>query len=524
MGLFGKAKKFVRGLGPAEPVEPQAFRVSCPEGHVIRGRRTEGYQALRCPDCGAGVFVLPQSPLPMPPTPAIRAEEAAAGEGVYADDSPIPLADHVPEGAIDEGEVEWLEPVEPGAEYPDDQPTPAFDPVDAAVSELPEGADAPASPRRPQSSPKPKPSPKRPAPGPEECRARPTQQRPKPQRPRAARPGARTILVPDRPSLGDRLRRNRPMLVGLAVVVVVLGTVAFSVYRNARRDYPALVQQGREEGIPALDDGDFDRANRILSRAAEAVEALGGQIGGAEEVRQAAREAAIFVDLIPERLEEILDERARTVDESEWQSTFDRLYRGRSILLSAEVTGTPDTSGRFEINYRVLNRTATSPRVGRIDFEGFRLFESGGPRVGTQLQFGARLEGVWSEEDGYRIQLQPESGVTITRFDALDALGWEPIETASRPPSPMGVPPLDPILLATLLAPPSATQDLKDQTRQQVLERLGAPRSYARSASQGEFVEQWIYDGPSGTRQYLNFVQSTARSGPAVVRDQFFLR
>ncbi|QDV37831.1 hypothetical protein [Tautonia plasticadhaerens] len=522
MGLFGKAKKFVKGLGPAEPVEPQAFRVSCPEGHVIRGRRTEGYQALRCPDCGAGVFVLPQSPLPMPPAPATRADEAAVGAGGPSDDAPIPLADHVPEGAIDEGEVEWLEPVEPGAGLPGEQPTPAFDPVEAAVSELPEGEEVPEPPRRPPTSPTTRP--RRPAPAPAGDRGRPSPPRPTPQGPRPARPGGRRILVPDRPSLRDRVRRNRPMLVGLAMVVVVLGTAAFSIYRNARRDYPTMVQRGRDEGIPALEDGDFDLAHRLLSRAAEAVEALGGQIGGAEEVRQAAREAAIFVDLIPDRLEAILDERARTVDESRWQSTFDRFYRGRSILLSAEVTGTPAASGRFEINYRVLNRTATSPRVARIDFEGFRLFESGSPEVGARLQFGARLEAIWSEEGGYRIQLQPESGVTITHVEALDALGWRPIEAAAL--RPIDPPPPHPILLATLLTPPPPppAQDLKGQTREQVQEQLGTPRSYARSASQGESIEQWIFDGPSGTRQYINFRRSTGRSGPAVVDDQFFLR
>jgi hypothetical protein len=520
LGLFGKAKKFVRGMA-AEPPEPQAYRVSCPDGHILRGRRTEGYQALRCPDCGAGVFVLPQSPFPMPPTPAVRPDQAATG-GAFSDEAPIPLADHVSEVAVDEGEVEWLEPVEPGSELPDDHPSPAFDPVDAAVSELPEGPQT-HQPPRPKSWPKPKPAAAS-TPGSGADRGRAASTRPGSKRSRPVEAWEAKLLVPVRPSLRDRLRRNRLMLVGLAVVGLVMATVAYSLYRNARRDYPTMVQQGRDDGIPALDDGDFDRAYRLLSRAAEAVEALGGQIGGAEEVRQAAREAAIFVDLIPERLEEILDARARTVDEAEWQSTFDRRYKGRAVLLSAQVTGTPASSGRFEVNYRVLNRTATNPRIARIDFEGFRLLEAGAPEVGAQIQFGARLEAIWSDQDGYLIQLQPNSGVTITHVDALDAIGWRPIETAETAPIEGIRPPVfSPVLLATLLIPPAA-QELKDQTREQVLQQLGAPKSYARSASQGEFVEQWLYDGPSGTRQYINFVQSTARSGPAVVRDQFFVR
>jgi hypothetical protein len=164
--------------------------------------------------------------------------------------------------------------------------------------------------------------------------------------------------------------------------------------------------------------------------------------------------------------------------------------------------------------------------MARIDFEGFRLFEAGAPEAGAHIQFGARLEAIWSDPDGYRIQLQPDSGVTITHVDALDAIGWRPVETAGALPVDRGrirPPAFSPVLLATLLIPPAA-QELRDQTREQVLEQLGAPKSYARSASQGEFVEQWLYDGPSGTRQYINFIQSTARSGPAVVQDQFFLR
>ncbi|WP_158633603.1 hypothetical protein [Tautonia sociabilis] len=509
MELFGRAKQWVRGRGPITPEELQPFRVACPEGHVIRGRRTEGYQAIRCPECGAGVFVLPMSPLPAPPIPSSRAEAAPPAAVGPVDDAPIPLSDHIPEATVEEEDIPWLEPVEPGQRHPE-PPLPALDPVEAAVSELPDDVpEPPPAPRgRPSSSPRP-------------VGDRPSRRRP---RPSPAAPGR--IPLPHRPSLGDRLRSNRPALVGLAVLVVLLGTVSWTLHRNQRRDYPALVQRGREEGIPALDRGEFDRAHRLLARAAEAVDALRGQIGGAEEVRQAAREAAIYVDLIPDRLEEILDRRARTSDESEWRALFDRSYKGRSILISGEVTSSPASgAGTVEVNYRILAVGPLQPRVARLDFEGFRLFEASPPEVGSQVQFGARLSAIEAEPDGWRFRLDPDSGVFITHFEALEALGWTPLETAdrTRPPNhrPASLP--NPLILLSSLTPWTA-QGLEGQTRDQVLGQLGAPQSFARSAAQGEFLEQWIYLGPSGSRQYINFVQSTSQSGPAVVDRQFSLR
>src|SRR5262245_9793785 len=94
LGLFGKARKLVRGFTPPEPSGPQYDRVACPEGHVLRGLRNEGYQALRCPTCGEGVFVLPRSPLPEPPAvaPSPRPRRAVAQSPVQ-EDGPIPLTE-----------------------------------------------------------------------------------------------------------------------------------------------------------------------------------------------------------------------------------------------------------------------------------------------------------------------------------------------------------------------------------------------------------------------------------------------
>ncbi|WP_169974421.1 hypothetical protein [Tautonia rosea] len=504
-------------MAPAPPPEVQTFRVSCPEGHVIRGRRLEGYQALRCPECGLGVFVLPSSPLPMPPMPAARVDPNQQA-GVGFDEAPIPLSDHVPDPMHEAAEVEWLEPVDStGESLPGGLS--GFDPVEAAVSELPTSEKRPPAGNR-QAPASDRPSIREPRPS--------RRDQPQPVRPqRSDQPDVhfgRQILIPARPGLRERVRRNRPLLVASAVVLVLGGTVFWTIVQNQRRNAPVLVQQGRDEGIPALDRGDFDQAYRILSRAAEAVESLRGQIRGADEVRQAAREAAIFVDLIPDRLEMILDQRARSSDESEWQATFDRSYKGRAILISAQVTATPaDSAGRYELNYRILSEGPIAPREARIDFEGFRLFEISEPEVGWQIQFGARLAAVESEPNGWRFRLEPNSGVTMTHQEAIRSLGWTPVETASLPPNSIREHRFSPLLLTTLLSPPPR-QDLRGETPDQILQRLGAPRSFARSASQGEYLEQWIYDAPSGARQYLNFLRSTGRSGPAVVAQDFYLR
>src|SRR3954465_6115006 len=123
----------LQGRGPSVPPRPQYYNVACPEGHVLRGLRTEGYQALRCPTCGEGIFVLPRSPLPDPPRPPARSRPEAdrprpagggagrrrgvVAEGPTALAAPPPMAD-APAAEEADAEVEWLEP-EPVAQRPE---------------------------------------------------------------------------------------------------------------------------------------------------------------------------------------------------------------------------------------------------------------------------------------------------------------------------------------------------------------------------------------------------------------------
>jgi len=127
-GLLQNARKFFQGLAPAPAARSQSFSVACPEGHRLTGVRTEGYQALRCPTCGEGIFVLPRSPLPEPAAPASTAPARHRAPAPFVDDDPVALSDPTPvldrddrrgtdAGAESEelAAVEWVdEPVAPG--------------------------------------------------------------------------------------------------------------------------------------------------------------------------------------------------------------------------------------------------------------------------------------------------------------------------------------------------------------------------------------------------------------------------
>ena len=131
-----------------------------------------------------------------------------------------------------------------------------------------------------------------------------------------------------------------------------------------------MVRIGRTEGIAALEEGKFDHANQLLSAAREAVDALGGAVEDAEEVRHAADEASILVNLLTDSLESLLDEAARTSPQA-WADRFDTMYKGRAVVIDATITATPDTPGsnRYELDYLVLaaGQGAREQRYARID-------------------------------------------------------------------------------------------------------------------------------------------------------------
>ena len=379
----------IRGLTPAEPPRPQYFRVPCPRGHLVQGQRTAGYQALRCPTCGEGVFILPRSPLPEPPEGPRRARARAADPAPLVDEGPIPLMD-APAGVdvVDrvDAEIEWEEP-DP-AEAADVAPAPA-----------PEAAPRPKSRARPTPPPEPEDDDE------DDDEDQEADGRPAPRRPR------------------------KPLIILLAMITLVVAAVALKVRQQRLQDLPKVVEAGRTRGLEALDDGRFDEAKELLTRAARAVEALGGEVEGADEVREGAVEAAIYADLAPATLEAILEEAATSSDQ--WPSTFKNRYQGRSIVVDAAVKLHPE--GGDALDYVILAPGPTDPRRGHIDVTGFALYENAKPAPGQHFVFGARLAAVEGRGGEWWFRLEPESGVILgaRHPSALDALG---MSTQDEPP------------------------------------------------------------------------------------------
>ena len=410
----------MQGWAAVPPTRAQSYSVSCAEGHRLQGQRTEGYQALRCPTCGEGIFVLPRSPLPEPPAPAStpRSRVAAAVEA-FPEDEPFVLSDP---------------PASVGAATESDEPEAEIDWVD----EIPTEPEAPEQPR---------PTPAAPA------RRKPAGSAPKPGRPTAAqapRPPASqrqadrpkvpepAILVVERPTFREWASSRRNALLIAAVLILIVGTVTIRWRRQRLEELPQIAEIGRTEGLKKLDAGEFHAAKKLLADAADAVEGLGGRYEGAESIRQGALEAAIFADLAPKGIDEILEE-AATSDPKEWPSRFAALYKGRSVILDPPITEVPDPArpdSSYQVNCPIyFGRGPRPDGKGRIDLAGFRLFELAQPKVEEQKPFGARYASVELDltSNEWVVTFAPDSGVFITHPKALEAIDWgasEPREEA----------------------------------------------------------------------------------------------
>ena len=414
MGLLGRAKSMMQGWAAPPPSRAQSYNVACAEGHRLRGQRTEGYQALRCPTCGDGIFVLPRSPLPEPPIPSTvsRSRASAIPEAFYEEDPHLLTDPPAPgsEGEIDpdesgEAEIDWVDELpavpDPRQEAPKvDQPTKA-----KSAPEV-----VPAAPAV----------------------------RPRPKKP-AAKPAPPMVPVVDQPTLAEWAWRNRNALLVAGVVLLVLGAIGVRRHRQRLEELPQVAEIGRTEGLKRLDDGDFQGAKKLLGDAASAVDSLGGRYAAAEAIRQGAREAAIFTDLVPEGLDRLLEEAATYRDVKEWPSHFAGYYRGRSVILESVITAVPDPDrpdSSYQIEYRIF--TGPGPKAdarARIDLAGFRLFALSLPKVGEPQTFGARLAGLEFDliSSEWVFTFEPESGVFITHPKALASIGWTTSEASEEP-------------------------------------------------------------------------------------------
>ena len=395
MGLLGRAKSMMQGWAAAPPSRVQFYSVACSEGHRLNGQRTEGYQALRCPTCGEGIFVLPRSPLPEPPAPAgsPRARVASAVEAAFPEEDPLILSD--PSGpSVMVGEVK----------NEGDRPEAEIDWVDEIATE-PEVPKAVAPPK-PAVKPRPKPS--------------------GPSRPKVEGPKVQVVA---RPSLRESAWRSRNGLLVATVLVLIVSAVAIRWHRQRLEELPRIAEIGRTEGLKKLDAGEFQAAKKLLGEAADAVDGLGGKFEGADSIRQGAREAAIFADLAPAGIAEIVEE-AKNCDPKEWPSRFAASYKGRSVIIDATVSAVPDLAtpgSTYQIEYPIYFGRGPKPEGrGRINLEGFRLFELAQPKVGEKGPFAARYKSVELDvtTEEWVVTFEPDSGVFILHPKALEAIDW----------------------------------------------------------------------------------------------------
>jgi hypothetical protein len=377
---------------------------------MVRGYRTEGYQAIRCPGCGEALFVLPRSPLPEPPEPSRPAKRRPDFERAdEEDDSPIelvdapPQPDDVPYSNNTDEEVEWVD--EGGAE---------------AVEEESEAAPAAAMPR---------PEveidwsePKRPARKRRRAAAVEEDAADHDRRPRESRTPPGMVEIPGR----KRRFSGRSLgLLGLAVITIVASTIGINAWQRYRERLPAEAEADRTAGIAALAEGKIDEARRRLTRAADSLKQLGVADERLTETRQIAAEVAIAVDLLQVSLPQLLDEAAR-LGESEWSSHFGNIYRGRSIAFDDVIEAT-QAEGGYRLSSRVFCGVGPeATRTGRFDLAGLKLIEEHAPKVKERVVFGARLESVDLVDGTWAIRFAPESGVWLTHPDVLNLVQLTP--------------------------------------------------------------------------------------------------
>ena len=391
---------------------------------MLRGQRTEGYQAIRCPSCGQGVFILPRSPLPEPPASFERPRRPRSQP---TEVEPIELMDAPVEATLgpatgDDLDIEWdepsptPEPEQEGREDDQEQEEDRSPPPGARAKPVVEiDWDEPEPRPRPRPKPANVPSPSS---GKVTPKGRGGSVPPIPSQPRKvpARPiipsastgmgSPRMILVPERTSWRDRLRRHRVALVVWAVMILVVGTVLHRLWRQRVERLPEIARVDRAEGLEALAAGHFDLARQKLESAASALETLHDL--DSPNVRQAALEAAAFQDRPGKNLWEILDDVARHAD---GQKTFETLYQGRYIILEDAIE---------KPNESCHTRIIMGDHKGLVDLKGFHLLE--GKKEKDEVLFGARLQSVYVDKDNlWHFTLVPDSGVFILTEEGREA-------------------------------------------------------------------------------------------------------
>ncbi len=407
-----------------EPVADMRFEARCPAGHELSGQRTESFQAVRCRQCGDGVFVGPTSWLPVPPAAVVYdliplgsiRDVAPSGKTAKqvaeeADDearesfAAIPLKD----SEAVAGSAKTSLPVEdPAAKF---EVAPTREIADGEFQKL---VDRDAQRRSDEEQRRAKPAASR-----KPAREEPREDR----RDEAPEDESDQEPVETGPRVPLYKRVSPKVWVGLGVLLVIGLTVRSQIRQNYRDRIPEIVKKARTEGLESLDAGRFDEAKQILSDAANAFDYLREDSDDAKQIRQAAREAAILADLVGRPLDEIID---RFAAGEAGKADFKTLDAGRSLVVEARVTATPDEGGGYELDFRVPVGPGPTPArtLGKLDVRNLELMANLKPKKGDNVLIGVRLKDLALGDGFWSVQVDPKSGVLMTRWKALEAIGW----------------------------------------------------------------------------------------------------
>jgi hypothetical protein len=130
-------------------------------------------------------------------------------------------------------------------------------------------------------------------------------------------------------------------------------------------------------------------------------------------------------------------------------------------------------------------------------------------QIDPQMQKSAdALLALGWKKDGIRWIDPKEQSQTETRMPAPA----QPMQAGSRPDG-FANPPLP---NQPTIRPQTATESLLGMSQEEVRSTLGSPERKSRVASQGQIMEMWNYDIPSGI-QVVKFFQKSSKASPTVI-------
>jgi len=216
--------------------------------------------------------------------------------------------------------------------------------------------------------------------------------------------------------------------VGTLALVAVFFALIFRSYKKQNSNPgsdPKSVHEHIAAGRKLFDQGQFHEAVRQFDEARALFEKHPDSLSSADRKHlfQVHREAQIFVDLLSEPVEEILNQAAAEPDDREWQAVFSERYVGKSLIFLAGVHR--DSSHQWVLDYEVIVRE----KHARIDWENLQLLRGLPLNESHRILIGVRLANVEPEPGRtWVVRLQPDSGVLLTDGDALAKVYSQPPE------------------------------------------------------------------------------------------------